>query len=140
MNWKTILPVVISILIAFAGSFFLYQWMVKQKTPVEVVKVVEKDAVPVAVAVVDMPWGTKIRLEMIKTSPFLKESLPPGYFASTDELQGRVILTPIKINEPITEGKMAPISVKTGGVSAILKPGVFPALLIRETGWMLSSR
>jgi pilus assembly protein CpaB len=123
MNWKTILPVVISILIAFTGSFFLYQWMVKQKTPVEVVKVVEKDAVPVAVAAVDMPWGTKIRPEMVKTAPFFKESLPSGYFSSTGELQGRVVLTPIKINEAITEGKIAPVSVKTGGISAILKPG-----------------
>jgi pilus assembly protein CpaB len=123
MNWKTILPVVISILIAMTGSFFLYQWMAKQKTPVEVVKVVKKDAVPVAVAAINMPWGTKIDPEMIKTTPYLKESLPSGYFVSPAELKDRVTLSPLKINEPITEDKLAPVSVKTGGVSAILKPG-----------------
>jgi pilus assembly protein CpaB len=123
MNWKTILPVVISILIAMAGSFFLYQWMAKQKTPVEVVTVVKKDAVPVAVAAINMPWGTKIDPEMIKTTPYLKESLPSSYFISSAELKDRVTLTPLKINEPITEDKLAPVSVKTGGVSAILKPG-----------------
>jgi pilus assembly protein CpaB len=123
MNWKTFLPIVISILVAVAGSFFLYQWMDKQKTPTEVVKVVEKDAVPVAVAGVNMPWGTKITADMVKTTPFLKQSLPAGYFASPADLKDRVILTPLKINEPITEDKLAPISVKTGGVSAILKPG-----------------
>jgi pilus assembly protein CpaB len=123
MNWKTFLPIVISILIAVAGSFFLYQWMDKQKTPVEVVKVVEKEAVPVVVAGVNLPWGTKIAPDMVKTTPFLKQSLPVGYFASPADLKDRVILTPLKINEPITEDKLAPISVKTGGVSAILKPG-----------------
>jgi pilus assembly protein CpaB len=123
MNWKTILPVVISILIAVTGSFFLYQWMAKQKTPVEVVTVVKKDAVPVAVAAINMPWGTKIDPEMIKTTPYLKESLPTGYFVSSAELKDRVTLAPLKINEPITEDKLAPVSVKTGGVSAILKPG-----------------
>jgi len=124
MSWKTFLPIVVSVLIAVAGSFFLYQWMDKQKTPAEVMQVVKKeDAVPVAVAAANLPWGTKIRPEMVKTAPFLKESLPTGYFVSTADLKDRVILTPLKMNEPITEDKLAPISVKTGGVSAILKPG-----------------
>jgi pilus assembly protein CpaB len=123
MNWKTILPIVISILIAAGGSFFLYQWLAKQKTPVEVVQVVEKDAVSIAVAAINMPWGTKIDPDMIKTTPYLKESLPSGFFASPAELKDRVTLAPLKINEPITEDKLAPVSVKTGGVSAILKPG-----------------
>jgi pilus assembly protein CpaB len=123
MSWKTFLPIVVSVLIAVAGSFFLYQWMDKQKTPVEVVQVVKKDAVPVAVAAANLPWGTKIMPEMVKTTPFLKQSLPTGYFVSTADLKDRVILTPLKMNEPITEDKLAPISVKTGGVSAILKPG-----------------
>lgn len=123
MNWKTFVPIIISLIIAFAGSFFIYQWMAKQKTPVEVVRVVEKDAVPVAVAAVNLPWGTKIRPEMVKTTPFLRQSLPSGYFASPADLKDRVLLTPLKINEPITRDKLAPDSVKTGGVSAILKPG-----------------
>jgi pilus assembly protein CpaB len=112
------------VLIAVTGSFFLYQWMDKQKTPAKVVQVVKKEeAVPIAVATANLPWGTKIKPEMVKTAPFLKPSLPTGYFVSTAELKDRVLLTPLKMNEPITEDKLAPISVKTGGVSAILKPG-----------------
>jgi len=124
MNWKTFVPIFISLIIAFAGSFFIYQWMAKQKTPAEVVRVVEKDAVPVAVAALNLPMGTKIKADMIKTTPYLKESLPSGYFASPADLKDRVILTSAKLNEPITEDKLAPVSVKTGGVSAILKPGM----------------
>jgi pilus assembly protein CpaB len=123
MNWKTFVPIFISLIIAFAGSFFIYQWMAKQKTPMEVVRVVEKDAVPVAVAAANLPWGTKLHAEMVKTAPYLKESLPPEYFASPADLKDRVLLTSLKINEPITEDKLAPVSVKTGGVSAVLKPG-----------------
>lgn len=124
MNWKTFVPIFIALIIAFAGSFFIYQWMAKQKTPVEVVKVVEKEAVPVAVAAVNLPLGTKIRPEMIKTTPYLKESLPSGYFATPADLKDRVILTSLKTNEPITEDKLAPVTVKAGGVAAVLKPGM----------------
>ena len=123
MNWKSILPIIISLCIALTGSFFIYQWMAKHKTPVEVIKVVEKDALPVTVAAVDLPWGTKINADMLKKVPFFKESLPTGYFASPTDLKGRVILVPLKPNEPITEDKLAPVSVKTGGISAILKSG-----------------
>jgi pilus assembly protein CpaB len=33
-------------------------------------------------------------------------------------------MRPLKVNEPFTEDKLAPTSVTTGGVSAILKPGM----------------
>jgi pilus assembly protein CpaB len=61
---------------------------------------------------------------MIKVTPYLKESLPVGYFSSTNDLKDRVIVAPLKLNEPITEVKLAPTSVSTGGVSAVLKPGM----------------
>ncbi len=123
MNWKGILPIIISLFIALTGSFFIYKWMAQHKTPVEVIKVVEEDAIPVTVAAVDLPWGTKIQSDMLKTTPFFKESLPSGYFASPTDLKDRIILAPLKINEPLTEDKLAPVSVKTGGISAILKSG-----------------
>jgi pilus assembly protein CpaB len=86
---------------------------------------VEKtEAVPIAVAAANLPWGTKLKPEMIKMAPYLKQSLPAGYFSSTSDLKDRVIVLPLKLNESITEAKLAPTSVKTGGVSAILKPGM----------------
>jgi len=76
------------------------------------------------VAAGSLQWGTKIKPEMIKVTPYLKESLPAGYFSSTNDLKDRVIVAPLKLNEPITEVKLAPTSVSTGGVSAVLKPGM----------------
>jgi len=121
-NWRTLAPIAISLIVAVAGSYFLYRWIEKQRAPQEVVQV-QAEAVPVIVAAVDLPWGTKLKPEMIKTAPYLKESLPSGYFSNTKDLKDRILLTPLKINDPITEPKLAPISIETGGVGAVLKPG-----------------
>src|SRR5210317_1133415 len=121
-NWKTSAPIALSLIIAVAGSFFLYRWIERQRTPKEVVQV-QAEAIPVAVATANLPWGTKLKPEMIKTSPYLKESLPTGYFAGVNDLKNRVLLTPLKINDPITEHKLAPTSIETGGVADVIESG-----------------
>ena len=123
MNWKTIFPIAISLMIAFVGSFLIYQYIAEKRTPIEIVKMEKTDSMPVVVPAIDLPLGTKITAEMVKTTPYLKESLPPAYFDSPAKLTGRVVLTSLKANEPISEYKLAPKSVKTGGVSAILSEG-----------------
>ena len=121
-NWKAILPIALSLVIAAAGTYYIYQWTQRQTATQEVV-MAEVEATPVAVATVDLPWGTKITGEMAKTSPFLKESVPVGHFSSVDSLKGRVLIDSLKKGDPIVEHRLAPIDVKTGGVSAVLKPG-----------------
>jgi pilus assembly protein CpaB len=121
-NLKAVIPIALSLVIAVVGSFFLYSWVQKRTAPKEVVKV-EADAVPVAVAAADLTWGTQIKPEMVKAVPYLKESLPTGYFAKVDDLKDRVLIAPMKINAPITEHHLAPLDIKTGGVSAVLKEG-----------------
>jgi pilus assembly protein CpaB len=121
-KWKTIAPIVISIVIAVAGSVFIYKWINLKTAPKEVVKV-ESEAVPIVVAAVDLQWGTQLKPEMIKTAPFLEESLPAGHFTRTGELNNRVIIAPLKKGEPVVEHRLAPNSIKTGGVSAVLQSG-----------------
>jgi pilus assembly protein CpaB len=121
-KWKTIAPIVISIIIAVAGSVFIYKWINLKTAPKEVVKV-EAEAVPIVVAAVDLQWGTQIKPEMIKTAPFLKESLPEGHFTRTADLNNRVVIASLKKGEPIVEHRLAPNSIKTGGVSAVLESG-----------------
>ena len=72
---KGILPIVVAFVIALAGSILTYAWMTKQGSSQTVVKV-DADAVKIAVAINDLPWGTKLKKEHITFSPFLKESLP----------------------------------------------------------------
>jgi pilus assembly protein CpaB len=123
-KWKTLVPIAISLMIAIAGTVFLYKWIERQRGPKEIVQVEKVEAAPIVVSAGNLSWGTKLKPEMIKMAPYLKESLPVGYFSSTADLKDRVLIAPLKLNEPITEAKLAPNSVKTGGVSAVLKPGM----------------
>lgn len=119
---KPIIPIALALIIALGGSGFIYKWLQAQTLPKEVVKV-EAEAVPVVVAKVDLAWGTKLDKDMIKTTPYLKESIPGGIFSDPKALEDRILVVPIKQNEPLTQSKLAPDDVKVGGVSAILKPG-----------------
>jgi pilus assembly protein CpaB len=121
-NLKAVVPIAVSLVIAFVGSYFIYMWIQKQQTPQQVVQV-QAEAVPVVVAVSDLPWGTQLKPGMLKTTPFLKQSLPAGYFSGPGDIKDRVVVAPLKANDPVTEHKLAPVSMKTGGVSAVLEKG-----------------
>ena len=122
-RWRAIVPIILAVLVASTASMYLYKWMQAQTSKKTVVKVVESEAVPIAVTTVDLVWGTKLTSEMMKSTPYLKESLPPGYFSDLEALRGRVLTSHLKANEPILESKLAPSSVTTGGVAAVVTPG-----------------
>ncbi|NNG06911.1 MAG: Flp pilus assembly protein CpaB [Desulfobacteraceae bacterium] len=123
-RWRAVLPVALALVVALTASIIIYKWLQRQTAPKKIVKVeAEAEAVLVAVATVDLAWGTKLRPEMLRYVPYLKESLPSGYSSDLDSLKGRVLRTPLKQNEAILESKLAPTSVTTGGVSTIVKPG-----------------
>ena len=119
--WKAILPIILAVFIAFVGGIFTYNWVKRQIAPQKVVP--EKETVMIASAAIDLPWGTKINKEQLKLVPYLKETLPPGYFSELNQLEGRVIILPIKTNEPVLETKLAPASVTAGGMAAVVKTG-----------------
>ncbi len=119
---RVVIPVILALSIAAAGSLFLYRYMKGMQASSKAVKV-ESEAVPILVAAIDLPWGTKISQDMLKTVHFLKGSLPLTYFSDPSELVERVIITPLKQNDPFTESRLAPTDVKVGGVAAILSVG-----------------
>jgi pilus assembly protein CpaB len=121
---KPVVPIALSLIIAVVGTIYLYKWVERQRGPKEVVQVESIEAAPIVVSAGNLPWGTKLKPEMVKMAPYLQESLPVGYFSRADDLKDRVVISPLKLNEPITDDKLAPTSVKTGGVSAVLKPGM----------------
>jgi pilus assembly protein CpaB len=81
------------------------------------------DAVSIAVASHDLPWGTQLKKEDIQMVSFLKDSVTPDYFTDVAQLEGRVAIAPLKLKEPILESRLAPNSVTSGGISAVVKPG-----------------
>lgn len=119
-KYKPIIMFAIAILIALGVTLLTYDWLQKKA---EVGKVKTIPPQPVAVAVADLPWGTALTEEMIKTAPFLKDSLPSGYFSDPKALAGRTLILPVKANQPIFESHLAPPStVRTGGVAAVITP------------------
>ena len=107
-----------AVVVALVTSLLIYNWLQRKANVVKP----EMQTQSVAVAVVDLSWGTVLTKETIKVVPFLKASLPDGYFSDPASLAGRVLTSPVKANEPIFESKLAPTSVKTGGVAAVITP------------------
>ncbi len=106
----------LAFVVAFITSLLIYNYLKKSTKIVEV----KLETLPVATAVADIGWGTRITKEMIKPVHFLKETAPPGCFSDGETLVGRVAIYPIKANEPILDSRLAPDSIKTGGVAAIV--------------------
>jgi len=101
-------------------------------TTVLIVRVLQKKALvkerasietqPIALAMADLSWGTSLTKDMIKVVPFPKDYVPPGCFSSAEGLAGRVLVYPVKMNEPIFESRLAPQTVQVGGVAALISP------------------
>jgi pilus assembly protein CpaB len=108
-----------AVVVALVTSVLTYNWL-QRKAKVEKPEAFQTQSVAVAAA--DLSWGTILTKEMIRVTPFLKTSLPEGYFSDPASLVGRVLTSPVKANEPIFETKLAPTSVKTGGVAAVITP------------------
>jgi pilus assembly protein CpaB len=121
---KAFIPIMLAVVIAAAGSFFVHSWLRGQTAPVpKILKTQKQDAVTVAVASANIPWGTKLTKEMIKTVSFLPNSVPSGAFTDPEKLAERVAILPIRENVPILESMLASADVKSGGITVIVSPG-----------------
>lgn len=112
----------IAIGIALVTTVMVYQWLQGQRM-VEVDRPeVVMEGVSVAVASADIPWGTPLADQAIRIVRYPEEGVPAGFFKDPASLKGRVVLSNLKKNEPILESKLAPMNIKTGGVSAVMDP------------------
>lgn len=109
-----------AVVIALMTSIMLYNWLNQASAKPTEFQAIKTGSV--AVATVDLPWGTKLTNEMIDLVPFPMDNLPEGYFHDRQSLAGRVVLVNLKRNEPILESKLAPTTVTTGGVGAVTHP------------------
>ncbi len=105
-----VIMLVVALVIAGVVSYWSYGLL--QKKTVE--QAAPADTQQVAVAAYDLKWGTVITSEVVKTQPYLKGSLPTGYIADPASAVGRVVMYPMQVNEPFTESRLAPASVKRG--------------------------
>ncbi len=109
----------IAIFLALIVTVLIINWLqtkgkMKEAAPLETQEV--------AIAKVDLKWGTVLTKEVIDKKTFLKGSLPPGSFSNDSGLMGRVLISPVSANEPILESRLAPTTIRTGGVAAVVSP------------------
>ncbi|MEO8325075.1 MAG: Flp pilus assembly protein CpaB [Nitrospirota bacterium] len=112
----------IAMMIALVTTVMVYRWLQGQRMIESDAPEVVMEGVSVAVASADIPWGTPLAEKTVRMMTYPEEGVPTGHFKDPVSLKGRVVLTNLKKNEPILESKLAPIDVKTGGVSAVMDP------------------
>lgn len=117
-KYRSFVMLGIAVFIALIATVLIINWLQTKVKGREAPLAMQE----VAVSKVDLKWGTMLTKEMIDTQPFLKKSLPAGHFINSSQLVGRVLIAPIKANEPILESRLAPTSAKTGGVAAVVNP------------------
>jgi pilus assembly protein CpaB len=81
------------------------------------------ETVAVVVAAVDVPRFTTISAEMLKTQEYPKDLVPPGALASIADAVGRVSFSPLVMDEPILNGKLAALGAGRG-MAAIIPKGM----------------
>ncbi len=106
-----------AVIIALVTTYLIYS-SIQKRTGVVKAPILETQ--PIAIATVDLNWGTVVVKEMVKMDPFLKSSLPAGAYTDMNSLLGRVVISSIKAKEPFLESRLAPQSLKTGGVAAVI--------------------
>jgi pilus assembly protein CpaB len=115
---KALVILGIGVLIAVVASVFTYGWLQKKGR----VQSQTQETISVVVASSDLRWGTVLATDMLKLTPFLRQSLPEGHFTSTTQVAGRTLINPVKANEPIFDSRLAPTGSQGGGVAAIITP------------------
>jgi pilus assembly protein CpaB len=115
-RYKSIILIVLTIFVALSTSLLVYRWLKDRSVALANQR---GELVNVTVAVTDLNWGTIIKPEMVKIVPFLKGSLT-GFISDPAKVAGRVVITPIKTDEPIFESRLAPTDITKGGVAAVI--------------------
>jgi pilus assembly protein CpaB len=110
-------------IIAFSTSSMVYRWLRAQSFNSQPVVEAPSNTVRVAAANFDIPRGSTLTAEMLKTVQLPEDSVPLGVFKAEEVggLVGRVALYDVMQNEAVLQSKLAPVDA-TGGVAALLDP------------------
>ena len=112
-NARSLIMLIIAALAGLAAVVLAARW-IQQQT--------QASAGKVAVAVMDVQLGERLRPEMIMLVDWPAGSVPPGTHHDPALLDGRVVRSSLTRGEPILEAKLAPKGAR-GGLSAVVAEG-----------------
>ena len=110
------LAVVFAIAFGLLAAYGIANFLRQQR---EVAEEFRKSTQEIIVAAKEIPAGTAITEDMVKLTPYLKTSLPPGFFSSADAIKGKFSKTNLNIAEPILESRLG----EKAGLTVLLSPG-----------------
>lgn len=110
---RALIMLAIAILAGLAAVVFASRWLVHTSSSA---------VTPVAVAIDDINLGQPINTNLVRIVNWPTSSVPPGAFADTKALEGRVVRTSLTRGEPVLESRLSPIGTK-GGLSAVINKG-----------------
>lgn len=119
---KTVIIITaLAIVFAVVAAWLAYNYLQKQE------QIKAGAFQTIVVAAMEIPIGSKISEPMVKTTPWPKESVPPGSTTDPKALvaAGRITIKGIPAGEPITEEKLAPTGGATGAgfMTYVVPPG-----------------
>jgi pilus assembly protein CpaB len=120
MNRRTRTLVVVGIAIVLASLASLGVYRAVQRIPVREVEIATAHAV---VAARPLPMGTLLTKDDVKVVGWPARTPVPGGFASVDQVANRGVTAALGENEPLTEGKLAPVG-SGGGLPPSIPKGM----------------
>jgi len=112
-NMKAIALLILAVITGLAAAVYAASWLA-QRGNIASTKVV--------VAAVDIELGSRINPQMLTTSSWPSESVPPDAFKDIKELQDRVVRASMLRGEAIVNRKLSPVGTQ-GGLSAVIAEG-----------------
>lgn len=122
MNRSAIIQLIFALVLSVVAGGLIFLWMAGQAN--RRAETAQPETIDVVVASTEIPKGERLTAENIRTAPFLRESLPTGISSDAEHIIGRIALTPLSEGEPITQSRLVSKDVQTGGVSALIAPGM----------------
>jgi pilus assembly protein CpaB len=109
-----------ALIFGFIASMAIYRFLQTKEQEIERAR---GEVAQVVVAAANIPPGTSLTAEQLRTVMWPKASLPAGSANDPVLLQGRMTVTDLVAGEPILEARLAPKDVTTGAMTFLIPPG-----------------
>ena len=110
------LAMLIAISFGLLAAYGIFSFLRQQRLDSERFRSSLQDIV---VATKEIPSGAAITTDMVKTTSYLKASVPPGAFSSLQQVTGKIAKTSIASGEPMLPSRLA----DKAGLTVLLSPG-----------------
>jgi pilus assembly protein CpaB len=115
--------IVLAVVTGLLAAYGVYRYLKQQEARASDTALPTFVSQRVAVATADLALGTMLTPADVQIRMWPETLVPVGSFSTVEELEGRVLKTPVALGEPILASKLAPEG-SSGGFSSLIPPGM----------------